>query len=50
MFAMNVAGAEVRGVSIMYAMTVGNVDAMASVMIDPDADLDLNVRYITSKD
>ena len=34
---MNVAGAVVRGVSMMYATTVGNEDATASVMIAPDA-------------
>ena len=38
MLDMNVAGAVVRGVSIMYATTVGNEDATASVMIAPDAD------------
>jgi hypothetical protein len=38
MFDMNVAGALVRGVSMMYATTVGNDDAIASVMIAPDAD------------
>lgn len=38
MFDINVAGAVVRGVSIMYATTVGNEDATASVMIAPDAD------------
>lgn len=35
---MNVAGAAVRGVSIMYATTVGNEDATASVMMAPEAD------------
>jgi len=35
---MNVAGAVVRGVSMMYAMTVGREEAMASVMIAPEAD------------
>ena len=35
---MNVAGAVVRGVSIMYATTVGKVEATASVMMAPDAD------------
>lgn len=38
MFDMNVAGAVVRGVSIMYATTVGKDDATASVIIAPDAD------------
>ena len=38
MFDINVAGAVVRGVSIMYATTVGKEDATASVMIAPDAD------------
>jgi len=38
MFDINVAGAVVRGVSIMYATTVGNEAATASVMIAPDAD------------
>ena len=37
-FDINVAGAVVRGVSIMYATTVGKEDATASVMIAPDAD------------
>lgn len=37
MLDMNVAGAVVRGVSIMYATTVGNEDATASVMMAPDA-------------
>ena len=35
---MKVAGAVVRGVSIIYATTVGNDEATASVMIAPDAD------------
>lgn len=35
---MNVAGAFVRGVSMMYATTAGKEDATASVMIEPDAD------------
>jgi hypothetical protein len=35
---MNVAGAVVLGVSIMYATTVGREDARASVMIAPEAD------------
>ena len=38
MLDMKVAGAVVRGVSMMYATTVGNVDATASVMIAPEAD------------
>ena len=38
MFDMKVAGAVVRGVSIMYATTVGRDEATASVMIAPDAD------------
>lgn len=38
MFDMNVAGAVVRGVSMMYATTVGNEDATASVMMVPEAD------------
>lgn len=38
MLLINVAGAVVRGVSMMYATTVGKEDATASVMIDPDAD------------
>jgi hypothetical protein len=38
MLLIKVAGAVVRGVSMMYAMTVGMEDAIASVMIDPDAD------------
>ena len=38
MLDMNVAGAVVRGVSMMYATTVGRDDATASVMIAPDAD------------
>ncbi len=35
---INVAGAVARGVSTMYAMTVGREDAIASVIIAPDAD------------
>lgn len=35
---MNVAGAVVRGVSIIYATTVGREAATASVMIAPEAD------------
>jgi hypothetical protein len=35
---MKVAGAVVRGVSIMYATTVGRDEATASVIIAPDAD------------
>ena len=35
---MNVAGAVVRGVSMMYATTVGSDDAIASVIIAPEAD------------
>jgi hypothetical protein len=38
MLDMNVAGAFVRGVSMMYATTVGTADASASVMIAPEAD------------
>ncbi len=38
MFDMNVAGAIVLGVSIMYATTVGKEDATASVIIAPEAD------------
>jgi hypothetical protein len=38
MLLINVAGAVVRGVSMMYATTVGMDDAMASVMIAPEAD------------
>ena len=38
MFDMKVAGAVVRGVSMIYATTVGNDEATASVMIAPDAD------------
>jgi hypothetical protein len=37
-FDMNVAGATARGVSTMYAITVGSADATASVIIAPDAD------------
>lgn len=35
---MKVAGAVVRGVSMIYATTVGNEEATASVIIAPDAD------------
>ena len=35
---MNVAGAVVRGVSMIYATTVGREEAMASVIIAPEAD------------
>ena len=35
---MKVAGAVVRGVSIMYATTVGRDEATASVIMAPDAD------------
>jgi len=38
MFDMNVAGAVVRGVSIMYATTAGKEEAIASVIIAPEAD------------
>lgn len=38
MLLMNVAGAVVRGVSIMYATTVGREEATASVMMAPEAD------------
>lgn len=38
MLLINVAGDVVRGVSITYATQVGRVDAIASVMIAPDAD------------
>lgn len=38
MFDMKVAGAVVRGVSMIYATTVGKEEATASVMIAPDAD------------
>lgn len=38
MLDMKVAGAIVRGVSMMYATTVGKEDAMASVIIAPEAD------------
>jgi len=37
-FDMKVAGAVVRGVSMMYATTVGNEEATASVIMAPDAD------------
>ena len=35
---MKVAGATVRGVSTIYARTVGSAEATASVMIAPEAD------------
>lgn len=35
---MKVAGAVVRGVSITYATTVGREEAIASVMMAPEAD------------
>jgi hypothetical protein len=35
---IKVAGADARGVSTMYAMTVGRADATASVIIAPEAD------------
>ncbi len=35
---MNVAGAVVLGVSMIYAITVGIEDATASVMMAPEAD------------
>ncbi len=38
MLLMNVAGAVVLGVSMMYATTVGMELASASVTIEPDAD------------
>jgi hypothetical protein len=38
MLLMKVAGATVRGVSMMYATTVGKVEAIASVMMAPEAD------------
>ena len=38
MLDINVAGAVARGVSTMYAMTVGIAEATASVMMAPDAD------------
>lgn len=38
MLDMNVAGAAVRGVSTIYAITVGNAEATASVIIAPEAD------------
>jgi hypothetical protein len=38
MFDIKVAGAVVRGVSMIYATTVGREDASASVMIAPEAD------------
>ena len=41
MLAMNVAGEVVRGVSIKYAITVGNVEAKASVIMVPEADLEI---------
>jgi len=37
-FDMKVAGAVVLGVSMIYAITVGNDDATASVMMAPEAD------------
>lgn len=37
-FDMKVVGDVFLGVSTMYAMTVGKVDANASVMMAPDAD------------
>jgi hypothetical protein len=37
-FDMKVAGAVVRGVSIIYATTVGRDEATASVMMAPEAD------------
>lgn len=38
MFDIKVAGAVVRGVSMIYATTVGKEDATASVIIAPEAD------------
>lgn len=38
MLDVKVAGAVVRGVSMMYATTVGREEAIASVMIAPEAD------------
>jgi hypothetical protein len=38
MLLIKVIGLVDRGVSTMYATTVGNVDAKASVMIAPEAD------------
>jgi hypothetical protein len=38
MLDMKVVGEVVRGVSMTYATTVGIADAMASVIIAPDAD------------
>jgi hypothetical protein len=38
MLLMNVAGAVVRGVSMMYATQVGILEAIASVMMAPEAD------------
>lgn len=38
MLDMNVAGAVVLGVSMMYATTVGREEATASVIIAPEAD------------
>ncbi|KAH3660203.1 hypothetical protein OGAPHI_007408 [Ogataea philodendri] len=38
MLEINVVGDELLGVSMMYAMTVGKVDANASVMMAPEAD------------
>jgi hypothetical protein len=38
MLLINVAGAVVRGVSMIYATTVGYVAASVSVMMAPEAD------------
>lgn len=38
MLLIKVAGELVRGVSMMYATTVGRAEAIASVMIAPEAD------------
>lgn len=38
MLDMNVAGAVVRGVSMIYATTVGSEEATASVIMAPEAD------------
>ena len=38
MLDIKVAGAIVRGVSMIYATTAGKLEAMASVMMAPDAD------------
>lgn len=35
---INVTGLVVLGVSMMYATTVGKLEAIASVIIEPDAD------------